>query len=53
MNYRSINSEVFEFTDMPVCFGTRLCKYRIEVGLMSQSLTNFSYHLVASDLHRY
>ena len=27
MNYRSINSEVFEFTDMPVCFGIRLCGY--------------------------
>lgn len=25
----------------------------IEVGLMLQPLTNFSYHLVASDLHRY
>ena len=25
---RSKNSEAFEFTDMPVCFGTRLCGYR-------------------------
>ncbi len=24
---RSIDSEFFEFTDMPVCFGTRLCGY--------------------------
>ncbi len=25
---RSIDSKVFELTDMPVCFGTRLCGYR-------------------------
>ena len=25
---RRIDSEFFEFTDMPVCFGTRLCGYR-------------------------
>ena len=24
---RRIDSEVFEFTDMPVCFGVRLCGY--------------------------
>ena len=39
---RSKNSEVFEFTDMPVCFGTRLYGYIYkEAGLMSQPLFMF------------